>query len=75
MCRRICCLNQLRWSCREIRAAEVSGSWEMRMFRWVSELELSEGEWKGPDWLLLSLPLEGVHWPGLFWVIAVVLGA
>lgn len=47
----------------------------MRMFRWVSELELSEGEWKGPDWLLLSLPLEGVHWPGLFWVIAVVLGA
>lgn len=21
----------------------------MRMFRWVSELGLSEGEWKGPD--------------------------
>lgn len=21
----------------------------MRMFRWVPELELSEGEWKGPD--------------------------
>lgn len=47
------------------------------MFCWVSELELSEGEGKGPDSvrLLLSLPLEGIHWSGLFWVIAAVLGA